>query len=206
MTQPHETHDTHEPHRHEVRHPSAVHPDASAPPSTPPAPDTKTLYSPDGQYKVVLRAWKDYWFFYTSIGAEVDVYRRNETRDTWGNKTVDWVKYPASIAMVLRYTGSMYPVPVPTGPSEPPPAGGGLRTIEIPLQTFGAHCEHRLWATGFFTTSISVNADGFGGSTHPAASKLDVDRVDAAITVSVGNAQLSDTVSASSYVHDNSAW
>jgi len=194
-----------QPHHGAIGHTPSIlpgEPNASAPPI--PGPDTRTLYSPDGQYKVVLKAWKDYWFFYNSIGAQVDVYRRQETRDTWGNKTIDWVKYPAAITMINRYTGALNTPGVPS--NDPPPPGGGQTTIEIPLQTYGSHCEHRLWATGFFQTNIIVNADGFGESTHPNGAKLDIARIDSEVRVGVGGAQLSGIVSASSYVYDNSAW
>lgn len=201
--QHHHSHHEHGPTKGD-KDPSPRNTDGNAPAPPSDAPDMKTVYSPDGQYKIVAKAWKDYWFFYNSIGAEVDVYRRQETRDTWGNKTIDWVKYPAAIVMINRYTGSLYTPGVPS--NDPPPPGGGLTTIEIPMETYGSHCEHRLWATGFFSTDITVSADGFGEFTHPNGAKLDVARIDSEIRVGVGDAQLSAVVSASSYVHDNSAW
>lgn len=167
-------------------------------------PNELTVVSEDGQWKAEMKAWKDYWFFYASIGSQVDVYHREKTKDTWGNTKTDWVKRPAAIFINNTYQGSLAGSPAPGtgGEGGPPPSGGLGGTYVRDIEVQGAHAENRLWATGFFSTKISVS----GEQTRPAGATLDISNVVAEISVGVGTAILRGTVAASSYVSDNSAW
>src|SRR6516225_6956384 len=110
-------------------------------------------------HELARAGWKDYWFFYASIGAEVDVFHRELTRDTWGNTKTDWVKRPALISIVNTYQGNIDGnVPPPPGKS-PRPSDAGQGTFVQTAEFNSNHGELRLWATGFFTTTISVNGE-----------------------------------------------
>jgi hypothetical protein len=164
-------------------------------------PDKMTLYSEDGQWKAELKSWKDYWFFYASIGSQVDVYHRETTHDVWGNKTTDWVKRPASIFIHNTYQGNITGSPNPPG-TTPNGPDGGLGTFVHSGEFNSDHGEFRLWAAGFFATKVTVG----GEQTRPAGATLDINSVVAEITVATPGGSMRGTVGASSYVSDNSAW
>jgi hypothetical protein len=202
MNESHDTHHASEAH-HRPAHQGAQHPgpvaherEATKPSGMPVVHDELTVYTEDGKWKAVMRAWKDYWLFYNSIGAKVDVYERRQTSDIWGHKTTDWVKTPAEIFMIAHYQGD-----VSKSPAGGPPSGG-LGNFDQSKSFRDAHGELRLWAAGFFTTSISVA----GEETVPAGATLDIHSVVAEIEVSTPSGPIHGTVGASSYLSDNSAW
>jgi len=163
--------------------------------------DKMTLYTEDGQWKADFRAWKDYWLFYASIGTKVDVYHREATHDVWGNKTTDWVKRPATISIKNTYQGSIAGSPKPPDTGDTPQSGGLGNFVEV-SEFYGNHAELRMWATGFFDTTISVA----GPQTNPAGAKLDISTVVGQIAVITPGGTMHGVVGASSYVSDNSAW
>lgn len=160
-----------------------------------------TVVSRDGQWKADLHAWKDWWVFYASIGAEVTVYRRQEHKNTWGD-TVDWVRAPAFISISNTYYGRTptgEPPPEPS-PPQPGPPYSITQTVEFREQSYG---QLKLWATGILKITIDT-----GGGTTPGGSgaKLIVDRVVSTITIGVRGDQLQGVVDAGSYVIDQSTW
>jgi hypothetical protein len=209
MTQDHHTSPEH--HRHPAQHckkesplerPAAnAHEESSGKEAPMPViHDELTVYTEDGKWKAVFKAWKDYWLFYNSIGAEVDVYERRETHDIWGHRTTDWVKAKADIYMVANFQGQLRAPSVPQNPPVPP--NGGMGNLELSRSFRDSHAELRLWAAGFFTTNITVS----GEQTTPAGATLDINSVIAEIEVSTPSGPLHGTVGASSYLSDNSAW
>jgi hypothetical protein len=170
-------------------------------PHAPTVPDELTLYTEDGKWKAKIRAWKDYWLFYASIGAEVDVYERRETRDVWGHTTTDWVATPANIFITANFQGTVGNPPAPTNPPGGP-GNGGLGDYQRSAEFHNSHGELKLWAAGFFSTNITVS----GERTTPAGAILDINSVAAEIQIGTPSGSIHGTVAASSYVSDNSAW
>jgi hypothetical protein len=206
----------HKPHPHDAQHgkkaehlhthPSAVTEERAhateAQKVMPTVPDELTLYTEDGKWKATIKAFKDYWLFYSAIGAQVDVFQRRETHDIWGRKTTDWVATPAEIFMANSYQGDVAQSPqVPQNPPGGPP-NGGLGNFDQSAVFHNHHGELKLWAAGFFTTTIKVS----GERTTPAGATLDINSVVSEIEVATSSGTMRGTVGASSYLSDNSTW
>jgi hypothetical protein len=146
-------------------------------------PDKMTVFSKDRQWKADLKAFKNWAFFYKSIGSDVSVYHMEKTTNIWGNSTTDWVSHSASIFISNVYKGS---------------SGSGLGTFTQTQSSNGSSAELKLWAVGL----ISITITGVG----PEGATLDIDSVDATIAVETPGGVLSGTVSASSALSDNSIW
>lgn len=96
-----------------------------------------TLYSNDGDWKIFVEAWKNNFIFYSSIGTEVTVYRREQTSNIWGNSVTGWVRRPAeSIYIQNVYAGTS--------------AGSVTRQKTC---NNASYCELKEWAVGF---SVSI--------------------------------------------------
>jgi hypothetical protein len=150
--------------------------------------DKVTVTSKDGKWKADMTAWKNWVFVYASIGSEASVYHLQETKNIWGNTVTDWVSHTATIDIVNTYKGTV---------------GSGFGTF-VQSQSFQASdAELKLWAVGLISITIS---DG-GASGSPGGATLDIDSVDAVITVIIpGVEPLVGKVSASSVISDNSIW
>ena len=144
-----------------------------------------TLYTDDRNWKADVEAWKNNFLFYRSIGCQVTVYRREETKNVWGNTSTDWVKRNAdSIYIQNRYSGS--------GP------GAAIRER---TWTNTNHEELKHWAAGVtLTIPVDDPTDVGGGAI------LDIDRVDSVVRVRIGRETLSGEVSADSAFSDSSIW
>lgn len=62
-----------------------------------------TLFSKSGDWKADVEAWKNNFLFYKSIGTEVTVYHREQTKNVWGNTVTDWVRGLQSHCRVVRH-------------------------------------------------------------------------------------------------------
>ena len=148
-------------------------------------PSEITLYTDDRNWKAEVEAWKNNFLVYKSIGCEVTVYRREETKNVWGNTVTDWVKRSAdSIFIRNRYSGS--------GP------GAAVRERTCPNTHY---CELKEWAVGV-TINIPLDdvTDVGGGAI------LDVDSVESSVRIRIGRETLTGEVSASSAFGDSSIW
>ncbi len=164
-------------------------------------PTSLTVFTPDGRWKAVMTAWKDWYGVYQSIGAKVDGYERRATNNVWGQKTLGWVSAPATSVMLNRYQGSIAKSPnVPENPNNPTP-GGGLGSYEQAMEFRSAHGELKLWAAGFLAISISVA----GERTTPTGATLDIDRVASEIEVGTPSGMIRGIVGASCYA-DFALW
>jgi hypothetical protein len=150
-------------------------------------PDKMTVYTEDRQWKADLKAWKNWLFAYQSIGAQADVYHRQETRDVWGHRKIDWVSASATIFISNTYKGS-----ITEG------VGSFVQFREINA----SHFELKEWAWGFLVFKITAS----GPSVQPAGAVLDINSVTSEIAVATGAARMGGTVAASSIFADNSAW
>jgi hypothetical protein len=149
---------------------------------------TLTLISDDGEFKVDLRAWKDHWGVYASIGSQADVYRRQETNNVWGQPTVDWMRHEDAAIMISNtYRGQ----------------GHEIARVE---RFRGSHGEQRLWATGFLSISVHLDQEEPSHDGRPNLANIPVDSVEAQIVVQVGRHALRGTVTASTAVVDQSIW
>jgi hypothetical protein len=152
--------------------------------------DTLTVFTPDQQWKADMSAWKNYLFFYASIGSEVTVYNLQETTNIWGNSTKGWVQQSALIMIENTYTGS---------------EGSGIGTFMQSQQFSASSAELEQWAVGLI--SININPDSGDASASPGGAQLIINSVQATITVVVeGGQTMVGKVSASSFISDNSIW
>lgn len=144
-----------------------------------------TVVSGDGQWKIEVEAWKNNFLVYKSIGTQVDVYHREQTKNVWGNTKTDWVKKRASSIHIRNtYRG--------TGP------GVGVREKRC-AET--ASCELKEWAVGVTVTIPVESPTDVGGGAI-----LEIESVEGAVTVSAGGQTMTATVSASSALSDSSIW
>jgi hypothetical protein len=144
-----------------------------------------TIRTEDGEWKAEVEAWKNNFLFYSSIGCEVTVYRRERTTNIWGNSVTDWVRRAADSIFIRNvYSGS--------GP------GTGTREKTCNDQSY---CELKHWAVGVnVTIPVDSPTDVGGGAI------LDIDRVDSTVQVQIGREILTGEVSASSAFGDSSIW
>lgn len=149
-------------------------------------PSEITLHSRGGDWKAEVEAWKNSFLVYKSIGTEVTVYHREQTKNVWGNTVTDWVRKAAnSISITNVYHG--------TGP--------GLATRSQVCNN-SSYCELKHWAVG---VTINLPADGITDLGGGAI--LDIDSVTGSVTISIpGGELLSGEVSASSAISDSSIW
>ncbi|WP_239405178.1 hypothetical protein [Frankia sp. Cj3] len=145
-----------------------------------------TLVSRDGQWKAELHAWKSNWLVYASIGGEATLYHRQETKNTWGQSTVDWVETTGSIFINNIYKG-------------------GGRTFNQSVQFQGrSHGELKVWAVGFLKIDINIDTGDVSGS--PTTASLIVDSVEAHISGVVGSFEFEGVVSAATAIVQQSTW
>ena len=144
-----------------------------------------TVVSKDGQWKAEMHAWKSHWLIYASIGSECTVYRRQRTRNVWGQSVVAWVKTPAPVTITNIYRGS------------------GQEVTRLG-QFNGADVGLKETATGLLRITIQVDTGamdpGVGGPS------IIIDSVEAHIAVGIGDEILSGVVSAGTYVIHQSTW
>lgn len=145
-----------------------------------------TLYSKDGSWRVDVEAWKNNFLVYKSIGTEVTVYHRQQTKNIWGNTVTDWVRANASSIFIRNvYKG--------TGP------GSATRQKTCPSSSY---CEIKEWAVG---VTITIPTDG-GDASVGGGAILDIDSVTSSVVVTIGGEHLRAEVSASSIFSDSSIW
>ena len=145
-----------------------------------------TLFSKNGDWKADVEAWKNNVLFYKSIGTQVSVYHREQTKNIWGNTVTDWVSKAANaISIVNVYKG--------TGP------GAATRSN---VCNNASYCEEKEWAVGVSITLPPDSITDVGGNAI-----LDIDSVTGTVSIVVGgNETLSGVVSASSIISDSSIW
>lgn len=160
-------------------------------------PDKQTVFSADGQWKADFTAFKNYAFFYASIGCDVAVYTIGTSiggggGSIWGgSSSPNWVSQAASIHIQNVYQGNSQLT--------------GLGSFTQDQDTVAADAELKLWAVGLL--SISINTDSGDVSAAPGGASLNVESVTSTITVVTSTGQLlQGVVSASSAVSDNSIW
>jgi hypothetical protein len=149
-------------------------------------PNHLTLISKDGQWKAELHAWKSNWFIYASIGTEATLYHRQETRNVWGNSTVDWVETAGSITISNVYKG-----------------GGHTITQSAQFRN-RSHGELKVWAVGLL--KIDINLDTGEPSDGPASASLIVDSVEGHLAGVVGSFRFEGVVSADTAIVQQSIW
>jgi len=152
--------------------------------------DETTVFSKDGTFKADVKAWKNNYLFYKSIGTEVNVYHREETKNIWGSTVTDWVdKAVPSIEITNVYRG--------TGPGASP--GGVAKSKTCPNTN---SCELKEWAVG---GSITVTETG--DTSEGGGAILEIDSVNGSVVVVLPSGErLTAQVSASSALSDNSIW
>ena len=143
-----------------------------------------TLYTKSGDWKVEVEAWKNNFLFYKSIGTEATVYRREQTKNIWGNTVTDWVKKKAHIQIRNVYRG----------------LGRGSATREKTCRNAN-YCELKEWAVGFTISMPPDSVTDVGGGAI-----LDINSVEGNVTVNIGDEVLTGKVSASSVFSDSSIW
>lgn len=148
-------------------------------------PDQITLFTRDGTWKADVKAWKNNFLVYKSIGTQVTVYHREQTKNTWGNTVTDWVQKPARLIDIANTYKA--------GPAS------ASRQASCPNASY---CEEKLWAVG---VSLTIPTDG-GDPSVGGSAPLEVDSVTGSVMVSIGEEQLRGEVSASSALSDNSIW
>jgi hypothetical protein len=145
-----------------------------------------TVFTKAGDWKAEISAWKNNFLAYKSIGTDVTVYRREQTKNIWGNTVTDWVKKPARMIEITNvYKG--------TGP------GVATRQKACPNSS---SCELKEWAVGFTITVETDSGDTSGGG----GAILEIDSVEGTAVITIGEEQLTGKVSASSALGDNSIW
>jgi hypothetical protein len=149
-------------------------------------PTEMTVFSKAGDWKADIHAWKNNFLAYKSIGTDVTVYHREQTKNIWGSTVTDWVEKPATLIEITNvYKG--------TGP------GAATRSKSCPNASY---CEEKEWAVGLNITVETDTGDVSGGG----GATLDIDSVDGTAVIFIGDERLSGTVSASSAFSDNSIW
>lgn len=144
-----------------------------------------TLFSRAGDWKADVEAWKNNFLFYKSIGTQVSVYHREQTKNIWGNTVTDWVsKAASSITIQNSYSG--------TGP--------GVAT-RVKTCNNASECELKEWAAGVTITLPPDSVTDVGGGAI-----LEIDKVAGNVTVVVAGETLRGEVSASSVLSDSSIW
>ena len=142
-------------------------------------PSEATLYTQDGKWKIEVRAFKTYLFFYSSIGSEVRTFRKERFRrwyDPW-YKHVHWRERAVDhISISNSYRGIL--------PSQSPAAAN--RWAEGYNRS---HLEEKIWVAGF---GVSMDATADTGLPDPStttpggAPKLDVREVHGRANVRIG--------------------
>lgn len=144
-----------------------------------------TLFTKAGDWKADLEAWKNNFLFYKSIGTQVSVYHREQTKNIWGNTVTDWVsKAATSISIQNVYRGS----------------GPGAATRSKTCNN-ASYCELKEWAVGVTITLPPDSVTDVGGG-----AVLDIDSVTGTVNVVIGGEVLRGEVSASSVISDSSIW
>ena len=145
-----------------------------------------TVFTKAGDWKADISAWKNNFLAYKSIGTDVTVYHREQTKNIWGNTVTDWVEKPASVIEITNvYHGS----------------GPGAATRQKSCQN-ASSCELKEWAVGF---NITVQTDS-GDTSVGGGATLDIDSVDGSAVIVIGDERLTGMVSAGSALSDNSIW
>ncbi|MBK6660963.1 MAG: hypothetical protein IPM80_05080 [Proteobacteria bacterium] len=144
-----------------------------------------TLFTKAGDWKAEVEAWKNNALVYKSIGTEVTVYHREQTKNIWGNTVTDWVRKAASsISITNVYRGS----------------GPGAATRSKTCNS-ASYCELKEWAVGVTITLPADSFDDVGGGAI-----LDLDSVTGTVSVVIGSEVLRGEVTASSVLSDSSIW
>jgi hypothetical protein len=144
-----------------------------------------TLFTKSGDWKADVEAWKNNFLFYRSIGTQVSVYHREQTKNIWGNTVTDWVsKAASSISIQNVYRGS----------------GPGVATRSKTCNN-ASECELKEWAAGFTLTLPPDSVTDVGGGAI-----LELDSVTGTVVVVIGGESLRGEVTASSVLSDSSIW
>jgi hypothetical protein len=145
-----------------------------------------TVFTHAGDWKAEIHAWKNNYLAYKSIGTEVTVYHREQTKNIWGSTVTDWVeKPPTMIENTNVYHGS----------------GPGVATRQKACPE-SSNCELKEWAVGLNITVVTDTGDTSAGG----GATLDIDSVDGSAVIMIGEERLTGKVSASSALGDNSIW
>jgi hypothetical protein len=145
-----------------------------------------TLVSKDGQWKAELHAWKSNWFVYASIGGEVTLYHRQQTKNVWGNTVTDWVETPGTISISNIYKGS------------------GQKITQSAQFRNRSHAELKIWAVGIIKIDIGLGDGGVEGS--PQSASLIVDSVESHISGQIGDFAFQGVVDADTAILQQSTW
>jgi hypothetical protein len=149
-------------------------------------PNHLSLISEDGQWKAELHAWKSNWLIYASIGSEVRLYHRQQTKNVWGQSTVEWVEAAGGFTINNTYKGGGYSISL---------------SANFQDKSYG---ELKEWAWGL--VKIDINIDTGGISEGPTTASLIIDSVEAHIGGVVGNFRFEGVVSADTAIVQQSTW
>lgn len=147
-----------------------------------------TLQGSDGLWKAEVQAFKTNLFFYSSIGTEVKVFRRERYRrwyDPWYKHT-HWRASPADFISISNNYQGLLPGLAP---------GAAQRSAD---RSNASSLEEKIWSAGFGVSMEAGAGTGLPdpGTTRPGGTKLDVRSVQANAVVRVGNEQLTASVAA----------
>jgi len=94
-----------------------------------------TVFSKGGDWKAEIHAWKNNYLFYKSIGTEVTVYHREQTKNIWGSTVTDWVEKPATTIEITNRLPRQW-----AGGGD---AAEGVSRLELlRAEGMGRRCEH----------------------------------------------------------------
>jgi hypothetical protein len=145
-----------------------------------------TLFSNAGDWKAEVEAWKNNFLFYKSIGTQVSVYHREQTKNIWGNTVNDWVSKAANVISIQNVYSGTQP---------------GIATRTAVCRN-SSSCERKEWSVGVTVTLPADSVTDFGGGAI-----LDIDSVTGTVSISLPNGEaLGGTVTASSALSDSSIW
>jgi hypothetical protein len=151
-------------------------------------PSEITLFSKSGDWKAEVEAWKNNFLFYKSIGTQVSVYHREQTKNIWGNTVTDWVSKAANaISITNVYTGTQ--------------PGLGPSATRNKVCNNSSSCELKEWAVGVTVTLPPDSVTDVGGGAI-----LDIDSVTGTVSIAIPGETLSGVVTAQSIIGDSSIW
>lgn len=132
----------------------------------------QTLFTPDRQWKAVLKAFKNSYFVYKSIGSEVKTYHWEKKKVLWWSSW-DWVEKSVTSLSITNHYAGILPTQVP---------GVANRSA---FKRNASSLEEKLWAAG-----ISISITDMGDVSGGGNAILDVRSVGASITVVIDGHEL----------------